>query len=47
VYTERRQLQAEAPTTLRFNTSMWSSGVYFLRVQGEDFSKTRRFAVVR
>ena len=47
VYTERRQLQAQAPTTLRFDTSMWSSGVYFLRVQGEDFSKTRRFAVVQ
>jgi hypothetical protein len=44
---ERRQLQAQAPSTLRFDTSMWSSGVYFLRVQGEDFSTTRRFAVLQ
>ncbi len=43
---ERRELQAEAPTRLTFNTRQWGSGMYFLRVTGEAFTTTRKMVVV-
>lgn len=47
LYIEELQLGAQSPEFLRFDASQWSSGLYFLRVRGDDFVKTRRMIVVR
>lgn len=46
VYRERRTLRAQEATSLRFDTQQWSSGVYFLRVDGQQFTTKRKLVVV-
>jgi hypothetical protein len=43
----RGTLPGEETTTLRVDASWLSSGVYFARVDGEDFTTTKRLTVVR
>lgn len=47
LYSETRELNAQAPEFLSIDTSQWSSGMYFLRVSGREFTKTRRLVVAR
>lgn len=47
VYQDRRDLEALTPTTLNVDASRWSSGSYFLRVRGDEFTKTRKMVVVK
>lgn len=47
VYRNERQLQERTPVTLSVDASRWSSGMYFLRVRGEEFTETRKMIVVR
>jgi hypothetical protein len=47
VFRDQRQLAARTATALRVDAGRWSSGVYFLRVRGEGFSKTRKLVVVK
>lgn len=47
LYRDRRTLRARSASTLRIDTSPWSSGMYFLRLQGDDFTRTRKLVVVR
>ncbi len=47
VYHEDRDVDALTPVTLSLDVGQWSSGVYFLRVRGDEFTKTRRMIVVR
>jgi hypothetical protein len=42
-----RQLAASQSETLRLDTGSFSSGQYFLRIQGESFSVTRRLTIVK
>ena len=44
---ERRTVSARAPERIRVSTRSWASGLYFLRVVGNDFTETRELAVVR
>ena len=47
LFQERRTVSARAPERIRVNTRSWASGLYFLRVVGNDFTETREIAVVR
>jgi hypothetical protein len=47
LYQDRRDLEALTPATLTVDASRWSSGTYFLRVSGNEFTKTRKMVVVR
>jgi len=47
VYREERELKALTPVTLLVDASRWSSGMYFLRVRGDEFAKTRKMIVLR
>ena len=47
IFRDRRALSARTATSLRVDAGRWSSGVYFLRVRGEGFSKTRKLVVVK
>lgn len=47
VYHEGRDVDALTPVTLSLDVGQWSSGVYFLRVRGDEFTKTRKMIVVR
>ncbi|MFB6247477.1 MAG: T9SS type A sorting domain-containing protein [Salinibacter sp.] len=47
VFRDRRRLAARTATSLRVDAGRWSSGVYFLRVRGEGFTKTRKLVVVK
>lgn len=47
LYSETREANAQAPEFLSIDTSEWSSGMYFLRVSGREFTKTRRLVVAR
>lgn len=47
LYSETRDLGAKSPEFLSIDTSRWSSGMYFLRVSGTEFTKTRRLVVTR
>ena len=47
IFRDRRQLAARTATSLRVDAGRWSSGVYFLRVRGDGFSKTRKLVVVK
>jgi len=48
-----RSLQADRPTNLQlggsgpFQLETLASGVYFVRLSGEDFSETRQIRIVR
>jgi hypothetical protein len=44
---DRRSVAARTATSLRVDAGRWSSGVYFLRVRGDGFSKTRKLVVVK
>ncbi|MFB6277949.1 MAG: T9SS type A sorting domain-containing protein [Salinibacter sp.] len=47
VYRDERQLQARTPVTLSVDGEQWSSGLYFLRIQGEAFTETRKMILAR
>jgi len=47
VYREERELQSKSPVRLSLESRRWSSGVYFLRVKGSEFTKTRKMVVVK
>jgi len=47
IYRDRRALSARTATPIRLDVGRFSSGVYFLRVQGDGFSKDRRMVVVK
>lgn len=47
VYRDRVGLQSEVPRTVTIDGSQWASGTYFVRIIGNDFSETRRVALVR
>jgi hypothetical protein len=47
VYRDERQLQARTPATLSVDGGRWSSGLYFLRIQGEEFTETRKMILAR
>lgn len=47
IYQSEPRVEALAPEVLRLNVSEWGSGVYFFRVQGEDFTRTRKLVVVK
>jgi len=47
VYTEKREVQAEAPASLSIDVSQWASGMYFLRLRGErGLGQTQKMVVV-
>lgn len=46
VYSENRTLQAQQSTPLRFDTQQWGSGLYILRVSGQQFTTERKLMVV-
>jgi len=46
IYRERRRVEAQAPERVTLRARTWSSGMYFLRVQGSDFTETRKVIVV-
>lgn len=46
VYFEERELRLERPTRFSFDSRRWGSGMYFLHVTGEEFTKTRKMVVV-
>jgi len=46
VYVEERSLEGQRPVRLVLDSRRWGSGVYFLRVTGRDFTKTRKMVVV-
>lgn len=45
VYTNRRDVTAGSATKFQIDVGRWSSGVYFLRLRGDTFTKTRKFVV--
>jgi hypothetical protein len=45
VYTNRRDVTAGSATKFQIDVGQWSSGVYFLRLRGDTFTKTRKFVV--
>ena len=45
VYTNRRTVTAGSATKFQIDVGQWSSGVYFLRLRGDTFTKTRKFVV--
>jgi hypothetical protein len=47
IFRDRRAVTARTATSLRVDAGRWSSGVYFLRVRGDGFSKTRKLVVVK
>lgn len=47
VYSETRRVGAQAPEWLVIDTRSWSSGMYFLRVRGDEFAKTQKMIVVK
>jgi len=47
VYAEEQELRERSPVALTIDTSGWASGMYFLRVRGEEFTKTRKMVVVQ
>jgi len=47
IYRDRRALSARTATPIRLDVGRFSSGVYFLRVQGDGFSTDRRMVVVK
>lgn len=47
VYRNRIGLQSEVARTVTIDGSRWASGTYFVRITGDDFSETRRVALVR
>jgi hypothetical protein len=47
LYREERSVQGLNPEVLRLNVRPWGSGVYFLRVQGNEFTRTRKLVVAK
>ncbi|WP_240331170.1 T9SS type A sorting domain-containing protein [Salinibacter ruber] len=47
VYRNRRELSPKTATPITVDAERWSSGMYFLRLEGSEFSKTRKFVVVK
>ncbi len=47
MYREERELQSRSPVRVSLNSRQWASGVYFLRVKGAEFTKTRKMVVVQ
>ena len=47
VYRAERELDALTPVVLSVDASQWSSGMYFLRVEGAEFTKTRKMIVLQ
>ena len=47
VYSNRIGLRGEVARTVTIDGSRWASGTYFVRITGDDFSETRRVALVR
>jgi hypothetical protein len=47
LYEETRRVSSRAPEQVRINTSPWASGMYFLRIAGNDFREMRRLVVVK
>ena len=47
VYSETRSVGTRAPESVMVNTRGWSSGMYFLRVEGAEFTTTRKMIVVQ
>jgi hypothetical protein len=45
VYTNRQETTAGTATKFQIDVGQWSSGVYFLRLRGDTFTKTRKFVV--
>lgn len=45
VYRETRSVQSDTPTFLRIDVGAWASGMYVLRVAGERFQRTEKFAL--
>jgi hypothetical protein len=46
VYFEERTLKLRRPTRLTFDSRQWGSGLYFLRLRGEQFTRTRKIMIV-
>jgi len=43
-----RRLELDVPSTITIEPGdTWSSGVYFIRVEGDGFSETRQAVLVR
>lgn len=47
VYRNRVGLREDVARTLTVDGSRWGSGTYFVRISGEDFTETRRVALIR
>lgn len=47
MYKAEPRVEALTPEALRLNVKEWGSGMYFVRVQGRDFTKTRKLVVVK
>lgn len=47
VYSETRRVGTRAPEAVMLSTRGWSSGMYFLRVRGDEFTETRKMVVVK
>ncbi len=47
LYTERRELRADAATSLTLDARRWGSGGYILRVRGQSFMISRKITVVQ
>lgn len=47
LYSETRDVGAEAAEFVSIDASRWSSGMYFLRVRGREFTETQRLVVTR
>jgi len=48
IYTEDREVRAQAPTPISIDVSQWASGMYFLRLRGESsVGETRKMIVVQ
>jgi hypothetical protein len=47
VYSSRVGLREDVARTVTIDGSRWASGTYFVRISGNDFTETRRVALVR
>jgi hypothetical protein len=47
VYSETRRVGARAPESVMIDARGWSSGMYFLRVRGDEFAETQKMTVVK
>jgi hypothetical protein len=48
VYTEERSALADTPTSLSIDVSQWASGMYFVRIRGDQgLEQTQKMIVLR